>query len=88
MHVFCFVFKMQTTSILLLNFLIRYRHFEMSDRCSLFRVEDYLPPVKAEDVEGHDDLNELEDVLNTKCPRCGKVSRRKFPYALIKALTT
>ena len=39
----------------------------------MFRDEDYLPAVTAADVEGFDDLKELEDVINTKCPRCGKV---------------
>ena len=41
--------------------------------CVLFRDEDYLPPTKEEDITGVETLEEIEMVMRTTCPRCGKV---------------
>ena len=52
----------------------RYDHFnDKRNKCVLFRDEDYLPPTKEDDVSGIESLEDAEAVLNTKCPRCGKV---------------
>ena len=52
----------------------RYDHFnDKRNECVLFRDEDYLPPTKEDDVSGIESLEDAEAVLNTKCPRCGKV---------------
>ena len=54
----------------------RYDHFDRGDRsnkCVLFRDEDYLPPAQERDIEGVDTIEEIESVMQTKCPRCNKV---------------
>ncbi len=56
----------------------RYDHFDSSGgsnskKCVLFRDEDYLPPTKEEDIAGVETLEEIEMVMRTKCPRCGRV---------------
>ena len=40
----------------------------------LFRDEDYYPPSEDEDIKGLDTLEDIETVMNTKCPRCEKVT--------------
>ena len=39
----------------------------------LFRDEDYLPPTKEKDLKDFDTLEDLEMVMRTQCPRCGRV---------------
>ena len=52
----------------------RYSHFDDADNdCVLFRDEDYLPPAEEEDITGMDSLEEIETMMNKKCPRCSKV---------------
>ena len=47
--------------------------------CKLFRDEDYLTPKEDKEVDKvtsllPDQEEELEKLLNSKCPRCGNVS--------------
>ena len=55
----------------LLLFSCRYAHFD-ERMCPLFRTEDYLPP-KTEEVDLPDQEQQLENLIISKCPRCGQV---------------
>ena len=50
----------------------RYAHFD-ERMCPLFRTEDYLPPKVEEEVDLPDQEQQLENLIISKCPRCGQV---------------
>ena len=51
----------------------RYSHFDRGT-CLLFRDKDYNPPVETTSVtNAPGDVETLENILMSKCPRCTQV---------------
>ena len=61
----------------------RYVHFDATT-CELFRAEDYLPPQEEKESKEAsanlpDQEDQLKNLLESACPRCGLVSNLSYP---------